>query len=406
MTSQADGERLRQLLASVDQLRFYRRGVGVPEGARPLNPENPECKWYVETIAGGRRRRELPSGGTANRGAWLLPLLRGQMQAVDAPELGATFLRPVMSLTSLHKRRTAREAWRAALPWTTDAVRQLNRSVSKILHVPRSTWTTGALGRSGVIGNAYDYAVGSVWAGDDLLGVFHRVRLATSRFPAVRAVFSALVQMLRKALDASRRGPRALPSDFYRGLVLLAELDAMSRAPVDPPRWISRMEPGRVTQGVLRGHLEENYPDEVAAELSDLLDATLDSLSPSGPVVYNPTFGGAPDLEHIGADGDLILDGKLFELKASTRPYTGDHLWQLLGYACLDRLHGRERIRRVSLFNPRRRHLWAEDLDRFVALLGGRSFNNFVQWFRETPAANGLDLIDGQPRDATKMPNP
>jgi hypothetical protein len=388
-------QRLRELLESVNELRFHRRDWGPPEGAQPVDPENPDCKWYIEQRHRGERPRALPPLARRSQDALLSALLRGQLRTVPGLKPGTVVLRPVMRLTDLHKRPTIREAWREYLPCTTDAVRQLNRSVSKLLHVPRSSWTTETLGRSGVVGTAYDYAVGSIWAGDNLAGVFARVRSATIRFPVVRSVFSALQRMLDTELAVVRRGQRPLSLEYFRGLILLAELDAMSRAPVDPPRWLPRIDPEAITEAELRAQLGKNYPEEAAAELSDLLKVTLECMGVGDSLVYNPVFGGPPGLEHIGADGDVIVGSTLFELKASIRPYTYERLWQLLGYACLDRLHGRDRIRRVAFFNPRRRHLWSVDLDQFVVSMGGGSFASFVQWFRQTPAANGLDLIVG-----------
>ena len=380
------------LLESVNQLRFYRNGPALPQRAQPLDPWNPGCKWYFVRLGEGERGRPSPvTAGSARSIAWLLPLLRRQLVAERIPNSSVVVLRPAKNLTGLLKRsEVVRAAWWQALPHTTHVVREVNRSVSKILHVPRSTWTK-RLGRSGVVGNAYDYAVGSLWARDDLRSVFQRVRVATMRLPRVRAVFATLELMLRKEIDAVARGAVAAPPpDYFRGLVLLAELDAMSRAPVDAPRWISGVEANRITEVTVRRLLEENYPDDVAAELSSLIHVTVADLRANGRLTYNPVFGGAPGFEHIGADGDVIVGGALFELKASIRPYECDHLWQLLGYACLDRLHGRDRIRRVGLFNPRRRHLWTEDVDVFVNRLGGRSLDSFCQWFCETTAANRM----------------
>jgi hypothetical protein len=59
----------------------------------------------------------------------------------------------------------------------------------------------------------------------------------------------------------------------------------------------------------------------------------------SRPFVLNPTFDGSRDVE--GADADLIVDGTMVELKATTVPNVDgskakEWLYQLIGYALLD----------------------------------------------------------------------
>jgi len=130
----------------------------------------------------------------------------------------------------------------------------------------------------------------------------------------------------------------------------------------------------------------------MAAELRTLFDATCEDLPREASVHYNPAFG-CPPGQHVGADGELLVGETLWDLKVTKLPLIRDQLWQLLGYAALDRLHGNRRIAKVGLYNPRFRHAWSVNVETFVQHLGGASLDLFCEWFRHEAAAHGAAAL-------------
>lgn len=135
------------------------------------------------------------------------------------------------------------------------------------------------------------------------------------------------------------------------------------------------------------GALRTNYPDEFAHELKSLYSGTKTDLPTPKKVRYNPVFGGVAGKLTLAADGDLLLDDTLFELKVSVSLLQGVHLWQLLGYAALDYAKGKRRIRKIGFYNPRYHARWVGSLDETINGMGGRGFVDFRWWF-ETKAGD------------------
>lgn len=244
------------------------------------------------------------------------------------------------------------------------------------------------------MGTAFDYLIGTLWADRGLATVFARVHTVALRTEQLQPVAHTLQRLLSKELPNVRAGLKAeRQEDFFRGLGLLAQLDAMSRSLAEPPAWVLDAGEDIAASGRLRRALREHYPNDMASELRALFDATCDDLPRAGSVHYNPTFGCPSGLEQVGADGDLLVGETLWDLKVSKLPFTRDQLWQLLGYAALDRLHGNRRIEKVGLYNPRFRHAWSLDVETFVQRLGGASLDRFSEWFRHEPAAHGAAAL-------------
>ncbi len=86
------------------------------------------------------------------------------------------------------------------------------------------------------------------------------------------------------------------------------------------------------------------------------------------PVILNLTFEGSRDIG--GADADMILDGCLLEIKATTNPRL-DTLWlyQFLGYVLLDyaNLYG---ISELAIYMARQQLTLRWPLDQFLATFG------------------------------------
>ena len=91
-----------------------------------------------------------------------------------------------------------------------------------------------------------------------------------------------------------------------------------------------------------------------------------------GRVVLNPVFGGSRTIEVGGAEGDLIVDGCLIEIKATTRPQPqGEFLYQLLGYVLLD-YDDEFHIDAIGVYLARQRTLLRWPLSALLPMATGR----------------------------------
>lgn len=82
----------------------------------------------------------------------------------------------------------------------------------------------------------------------------------------------------------------------------------------------------------------------------------------------NPTFGSR---ETVGADGDLIIDGSLIDLKTVSRPeLRREWVWQQVGYLLLD--GGRRHIEQVGFYLSRHAQLLRWTVPEFVAVAADR----------------------------------
>lgn len=111
-------------------------------------------------------------------------------------------------------------------------------------------------------------------------------------------------------------------------------------------------------------------PDAAADEIARLTAAARRGLAPLFPadsIELNPGFTahGTP------ADGDLLIDGLLLDLKTVTRPeIQPEWLWQILGYVFLD--EGRRGIDRVGLYLSRHAWLGTWGVDELLSALAGQ----------------------------------
>lgn len=111
-------------------------------------------------------------------------------------------------------------------------------------------------------------------------------------------------------------------------------------------------------------------PDVAADEIGRLTAAARRGLAPLFPaesIELNPEFTahGTP------ADGDLLIDGLLLDLKTVTRPeIQPEWLWQILGYVFLD--EGRRGIERVGLYLSRHAWLVTWEVDELLSALADK----------------------------------
>lgn len=300
------------------------------------------------------------------------------------------------------KNSGVQNALRAYLPQTRHYLLEgINRSVRREIKIPPSPWVE-RYRRHSLVGTAFDYLVGLLWANTSdssaLEKPFQRVREGMESkceiHVSVRAgtikrisplgdtdsLLQSLWDLILSELPSVRNkktGKR--PRDFFRGLGLLANLDAMTRAANVPVPELITSSKIRGTND-LREALRKHYPDQFVDELQLLISAAHEGL-PSGSVEYNPIFGAHVGNIAVGADGDLLIDDLLLELKV-VKEFQPRHLWQLLGYAVLDANRGTQRIRRVGLYNPRFSGTpWSLPLDSLIRELGGTDFERFRCWF-------------------------
>ncbi|WP_340331985.1 hypothetical protein [Microbaculum marinum] len=68
--------------------------------------------------------------------------------------------------------------------------------------------------------------------------------------------------------------------------------------------------------------------------------------------IVRPIFSGCGYID--SSEGDIINDGRLFEIKAVDRPFRSSDIRQLITYCALNHLSNQYDIKRIGVFNPRR----------------------------------------------------
>lgn len=115
-------------------------------------------------------------------------------------------------------------------------------------------------------------------------------------------------------------------------------------------------------------------PSPVVDELITLTGAARGALHPiarsgAATVIAGPSFTGSPDVG--GADGDLIVDSTLLELKTTSKLALSKHyIQQVVTYALLD-YDDDHHLDSVGVFNPRRPVLVTWPLDSLLTTLAG-----------------------------------
>ncbi len=94
------------------------------------------------------------------------------------------------------------------------------------------------------------------------------------------------------------------------------------------------------------------------------------------PSILNPTFAGSYDVG--GADADLVIDGCLIDIKASTTPkIAADYLYQLAGYLLLD-YDDSLKMNAVGIYMARQGMLFTWSVPDFLKQLTGDSSANLA----------------------------
>lgn len=91
-------------------------------------------------------------------------------------------------------------------------------------------------------------------------------------------------------------------------------------------------------------------------------------LTPSSVVIFNPVFGSV--FSKIQADGDIIIDGCLIELKTRKRMNLSEDIKQLMIYVALNKLNFKNKysqrmyIEKIGSYNPRFKGFYEYSLDK------------------------------------------
>jgi hypothetical protein len=350
----------RELLGLLEHRRWYRFGRRAPDGSNPIDFQDPDCKWWYRDDPKRARGPIYNAAEFAPELRFVAEQMAKQARCTSASaaaeEISAGEPRARLppttrsqvppefrcALTALLRTPSVRKAWRARLPGTTAVMKEINRTPRTRSIIGMSDWTRGS--RWGILATAFDYAVGCFLAQTNIESVFERLDEVAdadsyAQIAPICEVLPALLEAHLREADQPGSGLRQL--DALRVLLLIAEIDAVFRSGgrATLPNWLGVLSRRHVSSTSVTQQLRRNYPDEAVLELEQLLSVAKRELPLSNPLVYNPVFGGAPGLEHIGADGDLIAGNTLIELKVSSKEgFEADALWQLLGYAALDEL--------------------------------------------------------------------
>ena len=217
----------------------------------------------------------------------------------------------------------------------------------------------------GTIGTAFDYRLRYYF------GVTPYSELVAFRGAAHLGLshdfFDELETLLNHCNPIGRRLAEAEEDELNRHCVVLALLEEVARAGLRPgsPLAVGESHSSKALIGIAKPH----WLDDLRALSWKFYDGFNNLLTQ--PNVLNPTFEGSA---HVGgADADLIVDGRLIDIKTSAKQeIQSDSIWQLLGYVLLD-YSDVHRINSISLYMARQGIFFQWDLDE--AIRGLRSGN-------------------------------
>lgn len=116
--------------------------------------------------------------------------------------------------------------------------------------------------------------------------------------------------------------------------------------------------------------VNEACVDDLLAVLAAARPGLAPLKSPATRVVVGPTFAGSGDVG--GADGDLLINGTLLEIKTRLKHELQQrHLHQLVTYALLD-YDDVYAIREIAMFSARHASLIRWPLDQVIEWLAGQ----------------------------------
>ena len=180
--------------------------------------------------------------------------------------------------------------------------------------------------------------------------------------PEHREFFCSLDDFLTANSPAGTRLSEPDEDKLNRYCVVLARMEVPFRA--GPMRDTTRWDDYPDTESLLSISPSHWIDDmrELSWKFYDGCNGLL-----SLPHILNPIFDGSPDIG--GADGDVIVDGTLIDIKTTKRSEIDRKwIWQLLGYALLDYSDSHQ-IRSIGLYMARQGILFKWDIEDVIETL-------------------------------------
>jgi len=151
-------------------------------------------------------------------------------------------------------------------------------------------------------------------------------------------------------------------------------------------------------RGIETADSEFELSTRLSTELSDLLALfdPIELFAPKESIILNPAFPKGAEIG--GADGDLIIDDRLIDIKTTVQlSLDKRHLLQLAGYAVLNELGGVETadgartvpISKVGVYFARHRYLYEVPI---ADLFPNGAFNEFRKAFEEELESQTIKL--------------
>jgi len=275
------------------------------------------------------------------------------------------------SLTAFVEAR--RDFWNEVCPDTRKLIDPINRSLRESpLRVPLRPENRSF---AGLLGTATDYYMG--WLAGETLE--KQISRASGVSRDARVIADHLVIRF-KALRAKERLSHFEEEYLGRACLVLAQLESAYRT------GNRRFIPAVTVLEASAGANEEERFDlwlcrqtqgPLLEEWLMLADQAKRLPLPLRHVVYNPVFGRYGAIS--GSDGDLLVDGTLYELKCSVDGFDGDAIRQLLGYCSLNILNDRGfSIHSVGFVNLRRGFVWAKEVEAVCSSVGATNLSHLT----------------------------
>lgn len=181
--------------------------------------------------------------------------------------------------------------------------------------------------------------------------------------PVLSDVFRSLVELTRDNEPVGRRLPADEEDTLNRYCVVLALFEEVFRAglSLNSPLATGKFADYESLLGIAESHWLDDLRN-LSWKFFDEFEYLLQL-----PHTLNPKFDGSRDVG--GADADLVIDGKLIDIKTTRWPQLlSDWIWQLLGYTLLDYSDDNQ-INAIALYMARQGVLVDWDLNEALEIL-------------------------------------
>ena len=179
-------------------------------------------------------------------------------------------------------------------------------------------------------------------------------------------------ELMLRDTDWSRSSTKQTSSYLAQYCYVLALYEQCYRANFTDEWQIVRLGANATLEELIATAPESVFAD--IASMAELFFTNQQEMLAATSVVLNPNFG-MSSAQLGGADADLILDGRLIDVKTKTNASVDVvDLWQLLGYAFSD-CNDEYRIREVGIYFSRHGLQVAWSLDALMELMAGAPKN-------------------------------